>query len=132
MRNPMKTNIKNLFLVPALIAGVGLIQAGRVTAQTSIAINSDGANPNAGLILSGNTLYGTTAAAGSASKGTVFAVNTDGTDFRILHSFTGGSDGAHPWAGLIVSGNTLYGTAYSGGSSGRGTVFAVKTDGTGF
>jgi hypothetical protein len=29
----MKTYIKNLFLLPALIAGLGLIPAGRVTAQ---------------------------------------------------------------------------------------------------
>ena len=60
------------------------------------------------------------------------AVNTDGTGFTILHSFTGGSDGADPFAGLILSGNTLYGTARFGGSSGNGTVFAVNTDGTGF
>jgi uncharacterized repeat protein (TIGR03803 family) len=33
---------------------------------------------------------------------------------------------------LILSGNTLYGTATSGGSSGAGTVFALRTDGTGF
>src|SRR2546425_10807121 len=31
---PMKTFIRNLFLVPALIAGFGLIPAGLVTAQT--------------------------------------------------------------------------------------------------
>ena len=126
----MKTNIKHLFLLPALIAVLDLIPAGRVTAQP--AINSEGANPNAGLILSNNTLYGTAAAGGSSGAGTVFAVNTDGTGFRILHSFTGGSDGANPQAGLILSSNTLYSTAYSGGSSGEGTVFAVNTDGTGF
>src|SRR5208282_698600 len=94
--------------------------------------NSDGANPVGGLILSGNTLYGTASAAGSCGKGTVFAVNTDGTDFTTLHSFTGGSDGANPVAGLILSGNTLYGTASGGGSSGPGTVFAINTDGSGF
>jgi uncharacterized repeat protein (TIGR03803 family) len=33
---------------------------------------------------------------------------------------------------LILSNNTLYGTAYEGGSSGLGTVFVVNTDGTGF
>jgi len=36
---------------------------------------------------------------------------------------------------LILSGNTLYGTASRGGSYGSyggGTVFAVNTDGTGF
>src|SRR6266404_4506618 len=134
----MKTRIKNLFLAPALIAGLSLIPAGRVTAWTVIAINSEGANPNAGLVLSNNTLYGTAADGGSSGHGTVFAVNTDGTGFTNLHSFTAfsqiyyNSDGASPWDGLILWGNTLYGTAYSGGSSSFGTVFAVNTDGTGF
>ncbi len=94
--------------------------------------NSDGANPYAGLILSGNTLYGTAEAGGSLGKGTVFAVNTNGTGFTNLYSFTGGSDGANPYAGLILSGNALFGTAYDGGSSGYGTAFAVNTNGTGF
>jgi uncharacterized repeat protein (TIGR03803 family) len=93
--------------------------------------NSDGASPVAGLVLSGNTLYGTAYLGGSSGNGTVFAVKTDGTGFTTLYSFTGGSDGGNPTAGLILSGNTLYGTA-GGGSSGNGTVFAVKTDGTGF
>jgi uncharacterized repeat protein (TIGR03803 family) len=84
------------------------------------------------LILSGNTLYGTTEWGGSPGYGTVFAVNTDGTGFTTLYSFTGGSDGANPYAGLILSGNTLYGTTEWGGSSGNGTVFALNTDGTGF
>jgi uncharacterized repeat protein (TIGR03803 family) len=92
--------------------------------------NSDGVYPYAGLILSGNTLYGT-AYFGGSGAGTVFKVNTNGTGFTNLHSFTG-SDGASPYAGLILSGNTLYGTARIGGSSGYGTVFAVSTDGTGF
>jgi len=142
----MKTRINNLFtrlgvvplragrnwVVTALIAGLGLIPAGGLKAQTFMSINFDGANPNGGLILSNNTLYGTAAAGGSSGVGTVFAFNTDGTGFTNLHSFTGGSDGANPIGGLILSGNTLYGTAYSGGSWASGTVFAVNTDGTGF
>jgi uncharacterized repeat protein (TIGR03803 family) len=145
----MKTFIKNLFLLPALIAGLNLIPAGRVTAQTFTNLhsftllnnytNSDGARPYAGLILSGNTLYGTAFYGGSSGNGTVFAVHTNGTGFTNLHSFTAfsvlsstNSDGANPSAGLILSGNTLYGTAGYGGSSGAGTVFAVHTNGTGF
>jgi uncharacterized repeat protein (TIGR03803 family) len=132
---PMKTYIKNLFLLPALVAGLGLIPAGRVTAQTFTNLHSftgsDGGNPQAGLILSGTTLYGTAFQGGSSGAGTVFAVSTDGTGFTNLHSFTY-SDGVNPQAGLILSGNTLYGTAVNGGSSGAGTVFAVNTDGTGF
>ena len=93
--------------------------------------NSDGANPAAGLILSGDVLFGTTANGGSADAGTVFAVTTDGTGFTNLYSFTDGNDGAYPAAGLVLSGNSLYGTTSSGGSEYGGTVFAIHTDGTG-
>jgi uncharacterized delta-60 repeat protein len=150
----MKTFIKNLLLLPALIACLGLIPAGRVRAQTFTTLhnftatsgaspynNSDGSNPDAGLILSGNTLYGTASVGGSSGNGTVFAVKTDGTGFTTLHSFSAltsitygtNGDGRYPRAGLILSGNTLYGTASSGGSSGfYGTAFRVNTNGTGF
>ena len=93
---------------------------------------SGGANPQTGLVLWGNTLYGTTSSGGSFHYGTVFAVNTNGTGFTNLHNFSGVNDGAYPYAGLIMSGNTLYGTASGGGSSGNGTVFAINADGTGF
>ncbi len=102
------------------------------TATFGNEINSDGAVPVDGLILSGNTLYGTAAGGGNAGDGTVFAVNTNGTDFTTLYSFTNGSDGYNPRDGLILSGKTLYGTAYEGGSSGCGTVFALDTNGTDF
>jgi uncharacterized repeat protein (TIGR03803 family) len=92
----------------------------------------DGATPQDGLILSGNTLYGTALTRGSSGKGTVFAIKTDGTGFTTLYNFSGGDDGAGPQDGLILSDNTLYGTAYGGGSSGNGTVFALNTDGTDF
>src|SRR5260221_4251049 len=116
-------------LLPALIAVLGLIPVGRMAAQSYV--NSDGADPYAGLILSGNMLYGTALYGGSSDAGTVFAVKTDGTGFKTLHSFTG-SDGMNPQAGLTNSGNTLYGTAGCGGPSGNGSVFKVNTDGTGF
>lgn len=101
--------------------------------------NGDGARPSAGLLLAGSTLYGTTTMGQTYNQGTVFAVNTDGTGFKTLYQFSPGTgadqtnqDGGHPIAGLILSGRTLYGTASSGGSSGRGTVFVVNTDGSGF
>src|SRR6266446_6923671 len=129
--------IKNLFFMPALIACLGSMPAGRVAAQTFTTLHkftggSDGGNPWAALTLSGNTLYGTTYGGGDSGAGTMFAINTDGTGFTNLHSFRGGSDCANPFDGLILSGSTLYGTAAGGGSSGKGTVFAVNTNGTGF
>jgi len=147
----MKTNIKNRFLLPALIAALNLLPARPAAAQTfttlhSFALesidfasfgitNSDGASPKAGLTISGNTLYGTAAGGGTNGNGTVFALNTDGTGFTNLHSFTAyvsgtNSDGAAPRASLLLSGTNLYGTTYEGGSSGCGTVFRVNTDGT--
>jgi uncharacterized repeat protein (TIGR03803 family) len=148
----MKTRIKQLFLLPALSAGLCLMPAGRVTAQTftnfyiftathanssSVSTNSDGAYPVAGLILSGRTLYGTASGGGTNGNGTVFAVNTDGTGFTNLHTFTAlinstNSDGADPLGGVILSGATLYGTTDGGGSSGNGAVFALNTNGLGF
>ena len=101
------------------------------TNSSGVYTHSDGGFPHAGLILLGNTLYGTAADGGSSGNGTVFAVNINGTGFRTLHSFTG-SDGDGPWAALISSGNTLFGTTVFGGSSGYGTVFTINTDGTGF
>jgi uncharacterized repeat protein (TIGR03803 family) len=140
----MNARSVNSFLIPVLLAGLNLIPAGRASAQTFTNLhnfsalstsapygNLDGAYPVAGLILSGNTLYGTAAFGGSSSVGTVFAVHNDGTGFTNLHSFINGSDGAYPRAGLILSGNTLYGTASQGGGSGYGMVFAVSTNGTG-
>jgi uncharacterized repeat protein (TIGR03803 family) len=134
----------NCFLLPVLIVGLGLTLAGHVTAQTftvlhtftpasgSNATNSDGANPAAGLILSGHTLYGTAKYGGSWGWGTVFALTTDGSVFVTPYHFTGGNDGANPAAELTLSNGTLYGTASGGGSSGHGTVFAVNPEGSAF
>src|SRR5207247_2645475 len=87
---PMRTRINNLFLLPVLMAGLGLTLSGRVKAQTFTTLhsftagapdfrggytNSDGAYPVAGLILSGNTLYGTTTDGGSWNNGTVFSLS---------------------------------------------------------
>jgi uncharacterized repeat protein (TIGR03803 family) len=93
-------------------------------------VNNDGANPVAGLVLSGNTLYGTTSGGGSSGNGVVFKIRTNGTCFAVFESFPAinnltNSDGARPCAGLLLDGGTLYGTTYSGGSSGKGVVFSL-------
>jgi uncharacterized repeat protein (TIGR03803 family) len=96
------------------------------------ATNSDGAHPAAGLVLSGNTLFGTTTDGGANGFGTVFQVNTNGSDFSTLYSFTNGTDGAAPMAPLLVADGMLYGTASAGGSSNYGTVFMLSTGGSNF
>jgi uncharacterized repeat protein (TIGR03803 family) len=95
-------------------------------------INSDGAHPHDTLALSNNVLYGTTTEGGSNGYGAVFRLNTDGSGFTNLHSFSLGQDGITPNAGLLVSGGTLYGTASYGGAEGAGMVFKLNIDGTGY
>jgi uncharacterized repeat protein (TIGR03803 family) len=86
-------------------------------------------------------LFGYANRGGSGGHGTIFRVNTDGSGFTNLHSFTAGSgsypnltnsDGATPYGLIILSGNSLYGAAGYGGTSGRGTVFKINIDGSGF
>jgi uncharacterized repeat protein (TIGR03803 family) len=99
--------------------------------------NTDGANPSGRLVLGGSVLYGTAQIGGFYGRGTVFAFDTSGSNMTAIHSFPGGSTnngGINPEAGLVLSGNTLYGTTYFGGSSNYsyGTVFRLNTDGNNF
>jgi len=89
-----------------------------------------GADPRAALIAVGGTLYGTTPTGGAYSRsangcGTVFSITPSGT-LRVLHNFCSSSDdGNSPGASLINVNGTLYGTTASGGTEGKGTVFAL-------
>jgi uncharacterized repeat protein (TIGR03803 family) len=65
----------------------------------------DGENPYAGLIFdAAGNLYGTTSDGGTSNSGTLFELTpaAGGTwTEKVLHSFSGGADGTHPYAGLI-------------------------------
>lgn len=90
----------------------------------------DGAYPDAGLAQgSDGDFYGTTSAGGTNSAGTVFQVSANGT-LTSLYSFTGGSDGGNPDAGLTQgSDGNFYGTTESFRGSNHGTVFSISTNG---
>jgi len=106
------------------------------------AYETDGINPNAGLIFdAAGNLYGTTSGGGANGYGTVFQmtpVTGGGWTESVLHSFNlTATDGANPYASLILdaSGN-LYGTTAFGGANGPstgtttgGAVFEVETAG---
>ncbi len=77
-------------------------------------------------------------APGAVPQTSALAARTDSTNYKVVYSFGGGSDGSNPYAGLIDVGGTLYGTTFAGGSypcdfsktSGCGTVFSVTLGGT--
>jgi len=117
--------------------GLGMIYAVNTngtgfTPLYSFALEPDGYNPAAGLVLSGTTLYGTARVGGTNHGGTLFKINTNGTGYAILHWFTNTPDGSSPQSELVLSGGTLYGTTAYGGTNGYGTIFSITTNGTGY
>lgn len=100
---------------------------------------SDGEGPSGLVGDAAGNLYGTTSGGGASDDGTVFKLAPDGNGFGVLHSFAGGSNGAHPTAPLVADGaGTLYGTTLLGGrldcgrGDGCGTLFRLAPDGTEF
>ena len=100
--------------------------SGTETILHSFAGGSDGANPEAGLILgSDGNFYGDTLQGGASGLGTVFEITPSGTE-TVLHAFAGSSDGANPSANLVQgSDGNLYGSTDAGGTKGYGTFFKV-------
>jgi uncharacterized repeat protein (TIGR03803 family) len=46
--------------------------------------------------------------------------------YNVIYNFTGGVDGAYPYAGLTINASGhIYGTAFAGGANGYGTVFSL-------
>jgi uncharacterized repeat protein (TIGR03803 family) len=122
------SNLGTIFTIKSNGSGFALLHSFALGA-------TDGANPSSGLLAGGaGSLYGTTCWGGASDKGTIFTIKTDGSGFALLHSFTGGAaDGRNPYAGVVTDGaGNLYGTTAYGGASDLGTVFSIKTDGSGF
>ena len=67
-----------------------------------------------------------TTGGGTNNARTVFSLETDGTGFQSLFSFS--ATNGSPFGSLTVSGSTLYGMA-QGGPYGDGTIFSISTTG---
>ena len=100
---------------------------------------TDGGQPTANVVFDASgRLHGTTSAGGGGSCnggcGTVFQLTPGYSGWKeaVLYTFSGGSDGREPHAGLTVdAAGNLYGTTVLGGSdsscsSGCGTVFKLS------
>ena len=52
--------------------------------------------------------------------------------FNVLYTFTGGSNGENPSAGVTYKAGNLYGTTWAGGPANYGTVYELKDIGSGW
>lgn len=77
-------------------------------------------------------LYGVTATGGAHNLGAVFVLsikrNEQPTE-KILHDFSGGSDGSDPTGGLAEINGVLYGVASAGGPGASGVLFSITVAG---
>jgi uncharacterized repeat protein (TIGR03803 family) len=99
--------------------------------------NADGKYPSpARLVLSSNTLYGTTEMGGFAypgfGGGTIYKINTDGTGYTNLYVFPDNGSLGNVYGELILNSNAFYGAALAAGTNGKATLFKINTDGTGY
>lgn len=114
-----------LLPAPAIAAGTGL--------NTLRTLNSavEGVVTFAPLTQGADGLYyGAAREGGSNNAGAVFRLAGNGSSFSVLTSFPGASSGANPEGGLVQARNGFfYGTTYSGGSNGYGTLYQLTPDG---
>ncbi len=109
--------------------------AGVLTTLHSFGV-TDGYNPWGALVQgTDGYFYGTTSNGGANRSGTVFKINSSGSEFTSLYSFcslSGCADGEDPRGGLVQGSNGLfYGTTLSGGpDAGAGTVYSISSTGT--
>jgi uncharacterized repeat protein (TIGR03803 family) len=114
-------------VLPALGTSAGVV----LTTLHSFNGTNDGAGPNAPVQGSDGNFYGATIDGGiypgfeGYGNGSVFKISTNGA-LTGLYSFTGGNDGANPFAGLVQGrdGN-FYGTTVNGGIANAEAVFRL-------
>ena len=102
----------------------------------------DGQAPYGALTLVGSRLYGMTSTGGSggisgggSGYGVIFAIDTDGINYQVLHHFgVAGypNDESHPYGSLTLVGSKLYGMTSAGGPGGGGVIFSINPDGNGY
>jgi uncharacterized repeat protein (TIGR03803 family) len=130
----------------ACSGGCGTVFASDGSGKTRVLHNfgggGDGSLPAAGLLAINGVFYGTTMYGGRSTScpagcGTVFRLNADGRNEKVIYDFKGGADGAQPAGTLIALGGELYGTTQYGGgrtrfcATGCGTIFRIEPDGSG-
>lgn len=114
----------------AVFASASTARAATYSVLHSFGGADDGEYPGTARLLheGSRLLFGTTPGGGTSNQGVVFRLSKSNGVWTedVPYSFTGGSDGANPVAGLTKdSTGSLFGTTSQGGSAGFGTVFRL-------
>lgn len=137
------TGARLLFLVGILLAGLSFAPS-RMAAQNQLNVlvslpAPQGSSPYSQVTIGSDGNFYITAIYGGASGfGTVCRITPAGA-IKVLHSFTGGSDGAYPWSSVVQDTDGNYYGVTSGfgqgpfgpqaGTSGFGTIYRITPAG---
>ncbi len=85
------------------------------------------------LIASNGKLYGSTAFGGTNGEGTIYSLDSTGSNYSLIKDLTAFTDGGYPWSAFIQgSDGLIYGGSQTSGPGGGGTIFKMNPNGTGF
>jgi uncharacterized repeat protein (TIGR03803 family) len=93
---------------------------------------ANGSYPVGSLTSDGTFLYGMTSYGGANNLGTIFKIMPNGNGYVKLLDFAGVSNGEGPYGSLFYDGTFLYGMTNAGGTNSLGTIFKIKSDGSGY
>jgi uncharacterized repeat protein (TIGR03803 family) len=118
-----------------VIFAISAAGTGFTALKTFVSSGASLRTPKGALIQDTNgVLYGSASLGGADGFGGIFKILANGGGFTVLHEFSAtGSAGRQPEAGLAFGGDGyLYGVTRFGGGSVNGSLFRIKTDGTGY
>ncbi len=84
-------------------------------------------NPLFSMSHHGGKLYGTTSKGGFHGLGVLFSLDLNGSNYEVLHSFSG-PDGRNPNGQLLMYGGKIWGVTQNGGTGDDGVLFSYDPD----
>lgn len=99
----------------------------------SFTIDSLGFRPYGEMVIDEEgIIYGTARIGGRYGYGVIFKISQSGLGYSVLHHFRN-FDGKNPIGPLVLDQQgVLYGTTQSGGAKGKGVIFKIRRDGSGY
>src|ERR1035437_6118695 len=89
---------------------------------------TNGANPMGSLVLSGDSIYGTTSKGGTNNSGVIFRLNVKTYSYKKIYDLDYIGQGATPSGSLLLLNENYYGTCL-GGTDGLGVIFKFRKTG---